>query len=744
MAYMNNNEHWCRDNELYAHTPNNGKWHILSDHLLNVAQVASDVASSFGKSEQAFWLGLIHDVGKINPSFQNYLRKVANNEFSQSEPHSVWGAAFLYSLIHKNQRIDSGWEEYCLPIMGHHAGLADPGICSQKLECFLKDRVDAIRLIQDYLELLKLHLRLIGAPRLSLIHELDALKRELGIRMVYSALVDADYLDTEIHFNRSKSAIRRTWPNLRELYNRFEQQRRAYIDRLKEKPSSDVIEVREYVYNQCIRKSVEKPGAFTLTAPTGSGKTLGYFGFALKHAITYGKMRIIIVLPYTSIIDQTSKVISDIIGDDAVLEHHSALDLDGIDDEERVDRYLMAMENWDAPIIVTTTVQFFESLLTNRPGKARKIHNIAGSVIVLDEVQALPPEVLIPTMNVLDILVKDYGVSLILSTATQPAFENLGEIDIFEALKGREIITDYESLFQRLKRVEFKIVANPVAWDEIAKSMSERDQIMVILNTRADALRLFNMLVDTEGVFHLSSMLCAKHRQEVLKEIGNRLSNGLPTRLVTTQVVEAGVDLDFPEVWRAIGPLDRIVQAAGRCNRNGKQSVGRVVVFEPEDGGTPSGPYKVGIEKSRIILAKRSADDLHQPGIYREYFAHMYRSVNLDAYNVQTYRQELNYPKVAKNYKLIKDDTAMAVVPYEKSAERLSAFIKHPSRETWRGLQPYVVSIRAKDMMDYLERGYAREITTGVFEWIGPYDKNRGLSDIYHDPADLIVDNSHG
>lgn len=743
MAYMNNKEHRCEDIELYAHTPNNGKWHILSDHLLDVAQVASEVASSFGKSEQAFWLGLIHDVGKINPSFQDYLRKVANNEFSKSEPHSVWGAAYLYTLIYKNRRVDSGWEEYCVPIMGHHAGLADPGICSLKIERFLKDRVDAIGLIKGYLENLRLHLGLKGVPRLSLIHELDALKREFDIRMVYSALVDADYLDTEKHFNNGKSALRKAWPNLRELYNRFEQHRRAYIDRLKEKPSSDVIEVREYVYNQCIRKSVEKPGVFTLTAPTGSGKTLGYFGFALKHAITHGKIRIIVVLPYTSIIDQTAKVISDIVGEDAVLEHHSALDLGGIDDEERVDRYLMAMENWDAPIIITTTVQFFESLLTNRPGKARKIHNIANSVVVLDEVQALPSEVLTPTLNVLDILVKDYGVSLVLSTATQPAFENLGNIDIYGTLKGREIITNYESLFQRLKRVDFKMAATPIAWDEIAKLMTEKDQIMVILNTRADALRLFNMLVDidTENVFHLSSMLCAKHRQGILKEIGNRLSNGLPIRLVTTQVVEAGVDLDFPEVWRAIGPLDRIVQAAGRCNRNGKQSVGMVVVFEPEGGGTPSGPYKVGIEKSKIILAKRPADDLHQPEIYREYFAHMYRSVNLDAYNVQTYRQELNYPKVAQNYRLIKDETAMVVVPYEKSSERLSAFMKQPSRETWRGLQPYVVNIRAKDIVDYLERGYVREITRGVFEWIGPYDKNRGLSDIFYDPADLIVDN---
>lgn len=727
--------------QTYAHSPSNGGWHLLHDHLINVAEQARKMAEPFNLGNPAFWLGLIHDIGKANPVFQEYLRNITEGKRVESEPHAIWGASLIYALISTGTEEGNGWERYSLPAMGHHSGIPDRDEAALKMSDFLKRREDAIYLTKEYLKSLAEHVSNMDEvlPDLYIgTHERVVLKEEFTIRMLFSTLVDADYLDTESHFRGKTSELRRKWPELESLARRFNRNYENHIRSFKKGLNKEVREAREYVFDCCRNSSTEKSGIFTLTAPTGSGKTLGYLKFALDHALKHEKSRIIIVLPYTSIIDQTAATVRDLLGEDAVLEHQSSFDITQLESDEQLDRYLLAVENWDAPIIITTTAQFFESIFSNKPGKARKIHNIANSVVVLDEVQALPPELLDPTRDVIDTLVEEYSVSIVLSTATQPSvFKDVGEMsNAYTSLNAKEIITDYDRVFSTLKRVDYEKIEGETSWNDLVDVAQKLDQLMVVFNTRFQALKLYEMLKDLGDTYHMSSLLCPEHRKAILKAVKTKLECGMPVRLISTQVVEAGVDIDFPEVWRALGPLDRIVQVAGRCNRNGKKKKGRVLIFEPEGGATPRGPYKVGIEKSKILLNKYDVNELHYPNIYREYFALLHSSINGDIFNIQTLRKEMRFGEVSKRYRLIKDETVAVVVPYKDSAQRLKEFLSYPSRETWLGLQPFVVNMSKQEITR--NEIYLHEIKAGLYEWLGSYD-DAGISALNKDPIDLII-----
>lgn len=716
---------------IYAHTPGPSGWHDLKDHLQMVATRASSLCECFGGEALAYWAGAIHDLGKVNPRFQDYLAAAVKGKRLPQVPHAIWAAALVYHWLWKCRGEAWGWKYLALPILGHHAGLPHGGTAPASLERFLNEQSEALCQMEEYLRNL-----LIQLPHLSL-PQLPPHRAEMLIRMVFSGLVDADYLDTEKHLNPRKHDLRKSRLTVETLWFRLEASQK---DLLAKAPDTKVNRVRREIYEQCLAAAEGPQGVYRLTVPTGGGKTRSGLAFALKHALKHGLRRAVVAIPYTSIIDQTVDVYRKILGEEAVLEHHSQVICQEDEDQDaNAMRLRLATENWDAPLIVTTTVQLFESLFSNRPAKVRKLHNLARSVLLLDEVQTLPPELLEPTLDALRRLVEDYEVTVILSTATQPAFESSPYLNSFQGLRLREVVPNYSRHFDRLRRVGYIHHREPLTWEGLAGRIKSRPQVMVVLNTRRDALRLLDALGEDSDTFHLSTLLCAAHRRKILGEVQRRLRDGRPVRLISTQVVEAGVDIDFPEVWRAIGPLDRVVQVAGRCNREGKLELGWVNLFEPAEGSTPHGSYKVGLEKARLVLERHSSEALHRPHIYSEYFRELFSSVDTDKQGIQALREQLDYPEVAARYRIVDSQTVPVVVPYSDGFRRLERWKRQPDRQAWRRLQPYLVNLYLCEAHRLEEDGWLEKVSEGLYHWQGAYDERRGLVGASYDPADLII-----
>lgn len=730
-------------NNTYAHTPNrDGKWNLLDTHLRQVGEMAQKFAGVFGDGNLAYLLGLAHDLGKANPAFQRYLLAQAKEERCGSTPHA-WAGAAIFS----EYRNSIPWAEICLPIAGHHSGLGEEGLVANRIDVKLRANEDLV----DNLRLMLVAMIKEDAKRfsdgLAIELESDVYKRELRIRMLFSALIDADWLATEAHFSSRNTELRAGWPEIDELWRRFETDQKRLIAGAADEDGTRLInQVRNEVYECCLKASALEPGFFRLTVPTGGGKTRSSLGFALRHCLTHGWCRVVIAIPYTSIIDQTAQVCREILGDDAVLEHHSQVNHDernqspgeskGSDEMPR--RLELASENWDAPLTVTTTVQLFESLFGNTPSRCRKLHNLAGSVIILDEVQTLPPELLSPTLNVLRNLVEDYQVSVVLCTATQPALQSTPFLTELRDVDIREIVPNYRNHFQILKRVDYEIRETPIAMADLVEELEAQEQVLAVFNSRKDALSVISMLRDREDAFHLSTLLCPSHRKQVLAEIRRRLDPKAPEPVcvISTQVIEAGVDVDFPVVYRVLGPLDRIVQVAGRCNREGRLDAGKVIVFELKEGRAPRGAYASGTEKARLLLHEYP-EKLHDPRLHEEYFRRLYHDLDLDVHRVQQYRAVLNYPVVAASYKLIPDDTCPVVVPYEDAFNHLAVWLKYPCRDTWRKLQPYIVNLYRHELELFERDGWVDMPADGLYRWNGRYDCKQGVQALY-DPSDLM------
>ena len=678
---------------LRAHTTSaDGHIDLLIDHLNAVASKAQEFASDFGAGQTGFLLGLLHDLGKVNPAFQDYLSRLeAGESLQRGPPHAIWGAAVVYELLWGRCADPESWKEFALSVAGHHGGLASSSAMALRLTDFIESQPSEMEQLRRILADPEIFSNDFSIPQI-----LPSGDREVFIRMLFSALVDADFLETERHFSPAKVELRGVWPDLTELWRRFEGKQASLLDEHRE-DVGQVNLVRREVYEACLKVACMDPGLFRLTVPTGGGKTRSGLGFALAHGLKYDLKRIVVALPYTSIIDQTAKEYRKILGQDAVIEHHSQMP---ITESESQDvpwmRRQLATENWDAPIIVTTTVQLFESLLGNRTSKVRKLHNLARSVIILDEVQCLPVELLKTSCSVLQTLVRGYGVSVVLSTATQPAVDRTPYLSGFAEMPVREVVPQHAKHFKALVRVNYELRETPLNTNQLADEVRDLGQALVILNTRRDATELLSALGNAPHVYHLSTLLCGAHRKVVLEKIRLRLNpkNPLPVRLISTQVVEAGVDIDFPVVYRAIGPLDRIVQAAGRCNREGNlPDRGRVVLFEPEAGGMPKGAYKAGFELAKLLLGRNPVGRLHDPKLYQEYFQGLYSYVDTDKRKIEPDRMAMDYPQVAHKYRLIDDDTVAVVVTYGDSASRLADWEKWPSREAWRALQPFIVNL---------------------------------------------------
>ena len=722
---------------MYAHTPNDkGNWHGLSDHLEEVARYAKQFADKFHAGDLAYWIGLWHDLGKSNPEFQDYLEACWHDKRHEKVPHAIWGAVLAYQLLSQSIK-DDRWKEMALTIAGHHGRIDQPGSLSQRLVDHAQNNPVIFEHIVEYVK------QLPSPPKVTL-PELTRTQRELFIRMVFSALVDADYLNTEKHFKEDQYILRHKQQGIEYLWDRFIANQSALMSFVD--ATTAVNRVRKEVYELCEKAAIGNPGIYRMTVPTGGGKTRSGLAFALKHAVENKMDRIIFAIPYTSIIDQTAREYRKILGADAVLEHHSQVNIPANENQEvsHISSRL-AYENWDAPLIVTTTVQLFESLFSNRPGKLRKLHNIVKSVIVLDEVQTLSPELLTPTLDVLRELAERYHVSVVICTATQPAFEDSHYLKPFHGMQIHEIVPKeiYRKHFKQLERVEYHRREEPVSWQELADELSRENQVMVVLNTRKDAVSLVESLGDNKrDVFHLSTLLCGIHRKLVLREVKKRLKNGLPVRLISTQVIEAGVDIDFPVVYRAIGPLDRIVQAAGRCNRESKlpqNQPGRVVIFEPSEGRTPRGPYKTGIEKAKLLLMPPcDISELHNPELYRIYFEKLFADVDTDKKKIQYHREVLDYPTVNSEYRLIEQNTVPVLINCESTAKRLEEWKYHPCRKTWQRLQPLLVNMFDYEVQKLKAEGWLEQISEGLYLSFGMYDRLKGLVPAIYDPSDLI------
>jgi len=728
------------------------EWHGLEEHLKATATLASAFADSFYSGAWAYLAGLWHDLGKFQPEFQRRLRGERI-----SVDHSGAGASYAY------EQHGASALPLAFAIAGHHAGLANLQVSKDGAPAPLIERLDSNRSVAQHLvpvvptEILGHSLPARPAFLQGGNKEAQFLRCEFWTRFLFSCLTDADYLDTEQALDPRRASSRPVGVDLGELEALIEA---TIVQR--RRPGSPLQEARDAVVDACRLAAKSKPGLFSLTAPTGAGKTLASMLFAIHHAALnteeHGLRRVIVVLPYTSIIEQNAQVYREVFGERAVLEHHCNLDPER--DVERKGQELteihsLASENWDAPLIVTTTVQFFESLFANRPSRCRKLHNIARSVIILDEVQSLPPEFLLTIIDALKELTARYGCTVVLSTATPPA---LAARPSFPAglPDPTTIIPDPSLLARDLRRVHYHWPdqPGPESWDALANRIAAYPRALAIVHLRDDARLLaekLSALRSDEPVYHLSAAMCAKHRSDVLSEVRATLRSQQSCRLVSTQLIEAGVDIDFPVLFRAMAGLDSIVQAAGRCNREGDPTPGDVFIFQPATE-PPPGVLRRGLETMRLLLAAKGINlDPSDPATCEEYFRAFYQITVRDRHGIQAERQDFNFAAVASKFHLIDDGyTINLVVPYLGSKEQLREAERkdHPLRERLRALQPYTVRIYPLAFSRLKSAGAVGEVfpESEVYRLLPGfyhvYDEHFGFflgPDIIPDPARYII-----
>jgi CRISPR-associated endonuclease/helicase Cas3 len=759
---------------LLAHTGVGREPELLSKHASDVAKKTRTFAEKFGAAEWGHAAGLLHDLGKAKPEFQAYIRGQG-----RSEPHAAEGARF--AADHYALRCPPPFKAplgrlLAFPIAGHHAGLTNgnaPGAGMLSLD----DRLEGAKPVEPWFSSDELP-KFTQPPRPLVAAGTDPFGWALFVRMLFSALVDADRLETERWSNDCKpGAVPRGWSGkIADLKLALDQ----YLERAfgQSAPASDLARLRAEVLADCRAAADHEQGLFSLTVPTGGGKTLSSLAFALDHAIRHKLDRVIYVIPFTSIVEQTADVFRRALGDDkAILEHHSAFDDEpvGRADETDKDFGLIKLrkdaENWDRPIVVTTAVQFFESLFANKTGRCRKLHNIAKSVVVLDEAQTLPLKLLRPCLAALNELSRGYCSSILLCTATQPAVTRPAGLKAREALEGvREIIPAGRDLFNRLKRVRAED-GGILSDAQLVGSVAAVGQGLVVVNNRRHARELYKEFEKSqiEGRRHLTTAMTAAHRQHVLSEIRAELAEGRPVRLVSTSLIEAGVDIDFAAVWRAWAGLDQIVQAAGRCNREGRLGPegGRLVVFAPEEkeGRAPPRELEQNADTARRVL--RDHPDLLSPEAVAAYFRELLwiredggHFRQLDAVKVgerevrgimtalDETKSGLNFPfaDIAQAFRMIDETMVPVIIPAKAHAtagapQALLDRIPHVTSTGGiaRALQRHVVQVprRAREALIAATAAHAIERET-----LGDQFVVLGNPDLYSDACGLDWDNA--
>lgn len=746
----------------YAHSVENqpeSQWQTLSGHLSQVGEMAAGFAAVFGAEETARYTGQLHDLGKYTEAFDKRLHG------GPSVDHATAGAKIAV------ERWGAAGKLMAFCIAGHHAGLAN-GDGEGDNRRTLKQRLElpfdskALHPLDPvWQQEITLPAKLPAPPL-----KADAYHKWFSYafftRMLYSCLVDADFLDTEAFYAavENKTIQRGGHPDLNALQQRFNVFIEAFRRPDKQAPATEAEQrraalnrLRSNILDHAVAQAGEALGLFTLTVPTGGGKTFTSMAFALEHAKRYGMRRVIYVIPFTSIIEQNAaefrKAFGD-LGEAAVLEHHSTFDDSKLKDRHSKDKLRQASENWDMPVVVTTAVQFFESLFADRSSRCRKLHNIAGSVIILDEAQMLPLNLLLPVMQAIKELARNYRCSVVMCTATQPAVQ--AEHGFYRGFENvREIAPNPTALFEQLRRTTVQHIGLQTDADLLEK-LGQHRQMLIIVNNRRHARSLYDSAKQLDGVFHLTTLMCAKHRTQMLETIRGRLKNGEPCRVIATSLIEAGVDVDFPLVMRAEAGLDSVAQAAGRCNREGKRLPEKsfVWIFQPE--AQWKAPAELGLLSGVMrSVVRQYASDLLSVEAIASYFSEVYqlKGAELDQRRILAMHHNagssLNFPfqTIAAKFRMIETHMQPLIIPFDDEAERLIDGLRHADQigGLLRKLQPYTVQIPESALNALLKAGRIEAINEYTFgkqfySLIGLdlYDKVAGFS--WEDMAFLRVE----
>lgn len=695
-------------------------WSIQTnrEHQEGVAALASGFAGEFNMSEWGYALGLLHDKGKEQRTFQQHIMKESgyapNTVVKGNSDHAYVGALISKKVFAKPPY-------YMLMdniLMGYHRGLYDGDEKDEKMKMSIpKDiSIDPVNVT-------------LVAPKAGKAKDIHHV-----IRMLYSCLVDADYLDTERFMIPDQSLIRGGKHTIPQLLERLE----SHLAILKGSAAdTEVNRIRNEVQRYCIDASEKGVDFYSLTVPTGGGKTLSSILWALRHAVKNRLRRVIIAIPYTSIITQTASVLRGIFGDENVLEHHSNVDFSDVSAGEMAYKMKLATENWDYPIVVTTNVQLIESLFSHRPSDCRKLHNIVNSVVILDEIQTLPMEFLQPIVDTFDTLKRVFNVSFLFTTASQPILsgiiEGVNYKTRFEALPNvTEIIPREAKLYNRLRRVKLEFDETPQSYDEIAECVARHSRVLCIVNTRNDAKEIYSRLPDEGECIHLSRMMCPAHIKGAIDRLKRLLKDDdkRVIRVVATQLIEAGVDIDFPVVFRQEAGLDSILQAAGRCNREGLLDISTAYVFAL-DKKLPSGFISQTNNARKNMVGNF---DWFSPEAMKEYFKQLHSRIDcFDKPNVSSllYGKTIFFETLSKEFKLIDDTTTSVIVNYGDEVECLINRLQSEgfSYRLIKQLAQYGVNVRDRDLLKLREAGAIEEVADNML-FIRDrkfYDENIGL-----------------
>ena len=715
------------DTSIIAHRTEGGEEQSLYDHVEGVALQIRRNLTEVGLKQLiplGELLGRLHDAGKAQPAFQRYIR----GESAAKAPHSAAGALLATSLLYKFsvelglKKLPRTSQLLAYAISGHHRGLYNYAELQNKLEeVDCKDRckktAEALtKLTAEIQSWAKEHAEATETSLKELAKQVGATEQAQAlVRLLFSCLVDADFLDTEAFMDEERKGRRHEatcgYAPLESLRDRLTKHMEGFSTEGK------INEARRAFLNQCREHGRTCPkGYYSLFLPTGGGKTLSSMAWALETALNHKAQRIIYVIPYTSIITQTAGIFREIFGEENVLEHHSDISFSGGEasqEAERYERTRLLAENWDAPIIVTTNVQFFESLFSHKVSRSRKVHSIANSVVVFDEVQMFPTEFLHPMLRLLEDLRWIYGTQLLFCSATLPPFDkdhtsSFKKVNDFHQLSDaiQPIVPEDPELFKVFDRVIYHLEEKEYTTKELAKELSQHDSALCIVNSRRDASQLYHALLEagkeTQDVIHLSRNMCSAHLKERIAEVRQRLKAKIPTIVISTQLIEAGVDIDLPIVYRAMSGLDSIVQAGGRCNREGKRPApGEVYVFSLSDGGKAFGAIVQGQNATRFLLDN---DKEHtRPRIPLElikaYYDRYYASIeSFDTKDIteslydedEAKRWRFDFQQASEDFQLIDNVDRDLFVPYGRGKELLEGLEKHTlylNHRTLRELQ---------------------------------------------------------